>query len=762
MFITTLALVLLGLFAHLNSILVQAVIGSQFSSVSDKGTAGPNDPFWMESITHQGTAPLNSDASTYKVFRNVKDFGAKGDGVADDTNAINAAISTGARSVVYLPAGTYLVSSPIIALYLTQIIGDARRPPTILASRSFTGLAVIDANPYIPDGWGAQYYVNQNNFFRSVRNIRIDLTKMPVAVEATGLHWQVSQATSLMNIVVDMSTAKGNKHRGMFMENGSGGFMGDMVFNGGSIGMNVGNQQFTVRNVTINNTATAIQCIWNWGKRHVVHVLGCHLKEVSGQDGHTKVSQTVGAVAIIDATVINTPIFIQNSKPSTSLAGSLVLNNIQLQNVPTAVGVAGGEVVLPGGTTTIDSWGQGNVYNGTSSSFQFVKSNIPAPTKAASLLDSSGRIFGRPRPQYENYAVDQFVSVKSHGAKGDGKTDDTATLQAIFDKSSGTKIIFFDAGVYYIMDTLKIPAGTQMVGEGWSVIMGGGSAFSDAKKPTVMIQAGAPGSSGIMEITDIIFTTQGPAPGAVVVEWNVNSPIQGGAGMWDTYIRLGGSAGTNLQTNGSEGADMMTSAAAYLAMHITTNANAYLEGTWLWLADHNLDGGKSEQISIYSGRGLLSESQGPVWLIGTASEHHVIYQYNLNNASDHFMGLIQTEAPYYQPQPALPEPFTIDESYADPNVPGQTSAWALVVTKSKNIIIFGAGLYSFFSAYNQACIDSKSCQDQLLNIDGESTIWVYSLSTVGVTHQLSVENKPVISAIQNPNGFQDTVTMWSP
>ncbi|KAI0681995.1 pectate lyase superfamily protein-domain-containing protein, partial [Cytidiella melzeri] len=208
-------------------------IGSQFSSVSDNGTAGPNDPFWMESIAHQGTAPLKSDAGTYKVFRNVKDFGAKGDGVADDTNAINAAISTGARcalgcastttspAVVYLPAGTYLVSSPIIALYLTQIIGDARRPPTILASRNFTGLAVIGLSYYLHGG--AQYYVNQNYFFRSVRNIRIDLTKMPVAVEATGLHWQVSQATSLMNIVVDMSTAKGNKHQGMFMENGSGG-----------------------------------------------------------------------------------------------------------------------------------------------------------------------------------------------------------------------------------------------------------------------------------------------------------------------------------------------------------------------------------------------------------------------------------------------------------------------------------------------------------------------------------------------------------
>ena len=142
----------------------------------------------------------------------------------------------------------------------------------------------------------------------------------------------------------------------------------------------------------------------------------------------------MGAIAVIDATVTNTPTFVQNSKGSTSLAGSLVLNNIRLNNVPTAVGVMGGPVVLPGGTMTIDSWAQGNVYNGTSTAHRFVQDNIPAPPKPKSLLDGSGRIFGKARPQYESYAVSQFVSVKSEGAKGDGHTDDTAALQAVFDK----------------------------------------------------------------------------------------------------------------------------------------------------------------------------------------------------------------------------------------------------------------------------------------------------------------------------------------
>ncbi|KAJ7722998.1 exo-beta-1,3-glucanase [Mycena maculata] len=754
-------------------------LGTTCTTPLGTGTAAAGDPFWMQSIKHQGISAFNPSPGTYQVFRNVKDFGAKGDGVTDDTAAINAAIIEGNRcgggcpsstvtpAVVFVPSGTYLVSRPIIPYYYTQLIGDAKSPPTLLAAANFTGIAVIDADPYIPGGYGAQWYMNQNNFFRSVRNFVIDVTRVPATLsQGTGIHWQVAQGTSLMNIVFQMSTATNTTHQGIWMENGSGGFMGDLVFNGGKFGMWVGNQQFTVRNVTFNGSQTAIYGLWNWGWTFQgVTINNCQVGFDLSTGGGTA-AQTVGAEAIVDATVTNTSIFVRTSAASNGiLGGSLVLNNIKLTDVPTAVGVIGRAIVLRGGTTTIASWAQGNIYTGSTGEGQFTQGSIAVPNKPASLLDGTGKIFGRTHPQYEEYAVTQFVSVRDHGAKGDGVTDDTLALEAIFTAYAGCKIIFFDAGTYVVTSTLTIPAGTQMVGEAWSVIAGKGAAFQNINSPQPVVQVGAPGSSGLLEITDIIFSTIGPSGGAIVVEWNVKQTTQGGAGMWDSHIRLGGAKGTNLlaancPSSGSGGT--ANCLAAFAGLHLTPSSTAYLEGTWVWLADHELDGPGSAQVSLYSGRGILSESAGPVWMIGTSSEHHVLYQYSLVNARSHYLGLIQTETPYFQPAPAPPAPFALNNTFKDPSSWSDiSSAWGLRIDASTNIIVFGAGLYSFFSNYGEGCLVPEACQTHMVNVDNTSSVHIYSLSTVGTTFQVSANQLGVINQSSNQNGFAATVTSWS-
>jgi len=73
------------------------------------------------------------------------------------------------------------------------------------------------------------------------------------------------------------------------------------------------------------------------------------------------------------------------------------------------------------------------------------------------------------------------------------------------------------------------------------VLAGKGPKFQDQLNLEVVVRVGKRGERchDATEITDVVFTTVGPAAGAIVVEWNAREPEgnQGGAGMWDSHIR---------------------------------------------------------------------------------------------------------------------------------------------------------------------------------------------------------------------------------
>ena len=184
--------------------------------------------------------------------------------------------------------------------------------------------------------------------------------------------------------------------------------------------------------------------------------------------------------------------------------------------------------------------------------------------------------------------------------------------------------------------------------------MASGEAFSDQNKPTPVFQVGQPGDTGVVEMSELMFETKGPQPGAILVEWNVAEPEgqQGASGMWEVHFRIGGSAGTGLQSDTCSKNPTSTSsvnpqcAGAFMLLHVTKQSSVYLENIWGWVADHELDLSDHNQIDIYNGRGVLIESQGPVWLYGTSFEHHQLYNYQISNAKNVYMALIQTETPW--------------------------------------------------------------------------------------------------------------------
>jgi glucan 1,3-beta-glucosidase len=362
-----------------------------------------------------------------------------GDGVTDDSDAFNRAISDGNRcgpwvcdsstdspAVVYVPSGTYLINKPIIFYYMTQLIGNPLGLPVLKAAPTLDAIALIDASPY--NEGGKPGWTSTNLFMRQIRNLVIDGTAVAPTHGFQAIHWPASQATTIHNVKIRMTQAANSVHAGIFVENGSGGHMADLEIEGGLYGMNIGNQQFTMRNIKISKAVIGISQIWNWGWLYSGLTITDCTKAFSMSNGVAANKLEVGSVVIIDSDITNCPTFVdmawsRTGKPTG--AGQLILENIKLNNVPVAV-TNNGATVLQGGSMTIQAWGQGNKYfpNGP----EKFQGPITPVARPGSLLDG-GKYYAKSKPQYENLASGDFISARGAGATGDGRTDDTAAVQ---------------------------------------------------------------------------------------------------------------------------------------------------------------------------------------------------------------------------------------------------------------------------------------------------------------------------------------------
>src|ERR1700737_4573624 len=79
--------------------------------------------------------------------RNVRDYGAKGDGFTDDTQAFLDALNKDRHSpplshftptAVYVPPGTYLIKKTLILWAKTLLFGEWTNPPTLLLAPNST------------------------------------------------------------------------------------------------------------------------------------------------------------------------------------------------------------------------------------------------------------------------------------------------------------------------------------------------------------------------------------------------------------------------------------------------------------------------------------------------------------------------------------------------------------------------------------------------------------------------------------------------
>lgn len=119
---------------------------STLNELTDVDTAGAVDGSvlkfsggtWAPGTDNVGTG----GGSGTLEFENVLDHGALGNGVADDTAAINAAIATG--KPVFFPAGTYLISSDLVP-GSGQLLEGAGRSKTTIKKTAGTTAVILPA-----------------------------------------------------------------------------------------------------------------------------------------------------------------------------------------------------------------------------------------------------------------------------------------------------------------------------------------------------------------------------------------------------------------------------------------------------------------------------------------------------------------------------------------------------------------------------------------------------------------------------------------
>lgn len=143
----------------------------------------------------------------------VKDFGAVGDGVANDTAAIQAAINT-ARNV-YFPAGTYLIASALTNANQTQIYGDGPEESIISVSGSgydaltfsgsYSGVRDVSFTSATPRTAGAFVKFSANTRMNFVRRCKMNNPFMAILIVTNAVITSIEDVEILNTATTGMS-----------------------------------------------------------------------------------------------------------------------------------------------------------------------------------------------------------------------------------------------------------------------------------------------------------------------------------------------------------------------------------------------------------------------------------------------------------------------------------------------------------------------------------------------------------------------------
>jgi hypothetical protein len=354
---------------------------------------------------------------------NVKDFGAKGDGVTDDTVAIQAALNAypNGKRIIYLPNATYLVSSTLT--WPAGVPGATDYKRIILQGQSERG-AIIKLKDVAPSFTNANApkaviftgSAPAQRFGNSIRNLTVNTGTGNAG--AIGVQFNASNQGSMRQVTIQSGDGQGLNGLDMYYTDEIGPLLiKDVTVNGFQYGIRTG---FTVNSQTFENITLQNQSIYGlYNSGQVVNI-----RRLTSNNAVTAIYNAGGRVTVIDSTLSGTGS--ANNQPAikSDYPLSLLARNITTSGYQLAIEDAGTKLAGP----VVSEF----VSGGATSLFPSSTQTLNLPIKET------------PDVPWDDPTTTPWANVVSYGAIPNDGLDDTAAIQAAID--SGKTTVYFPAG----------------------------------------------------------------------------------------------------------------------------------------------------------------------------------------------------------------------------------------------------------------------------------------------------------------------------
>jgi hypothetical protein len=527
--------------------------------------------------------------------RNVKDFGAKGDGIIDDTQAFINALQT-TRTLpngikqpinVYVPPGCYLLSGTLIVWGNTQLFGDWQNPPTLIlapGSPAFQDIAhpapfIVTAGGYwMPEkthDWETRTNdmngSTNNTFGIVVRDLKIKIGEHNPG--AWGLYWWCAQQTALRNVSIDAGTSLGCLNTNAW---GGGSTIANCKFENGQIGY--------------FSDATSMEffrdCTFSGQTRFAININGVSMYTFH----HIELSET--APVQLDTGFRGVISFLQCDFHQTDRVP--FIDDFHRSSVHFEDASFENQSLLPPGLKECAVNGKVNCW-----SSKEVTVNGSLLSGSAGAVRESAAPLKLPDPEYPRPST-RCVDVRSIGARGDGFHDDTRPLRNALMKYSE---LFFPSGTYLVSAPLVVLPGQKLFGSTGAIIRRDEAGWDfGAKMKQGFLQVEGNGRDGVT-LCNLSF--QNNATGGSCLEWHGDPSSM----VIDcNFLNVGGSPDPSITIEQGGG---------------------YFEESW------NPSGKGPSAI------GVMIHSDKPLWLCSFQPEHYRTASIQLSGARK--VGLVNIE-----------------------------------------------------------------------------------------------------------------------